>query len=53
MDHPIDEGSRAEGALQANTVKSHVSSLLAKLEAKNRTHAVARGRALGLLESKA
>ena len=32
------------------TVKSHVGSLLSKLEAKNRTHAVAKARALGLLE---
>jgi LuxR family transcriptional regulator, maltose regulon positive regulatory protein len=33
------------------TVKSHVSSLLSKLEATNRTHAVARARTLGLLEN--
>jgi LuxR family transcriptional regulator, maltose regulon positive regulatory protein len=32
------------------TVKSHVSSLLSKLEAKNRTHAVSQARNLGLLE---
>lgn len=31
------------------TVKSHVRSLLSKLEANNRTHAVVRARALGLL----
>jgi LuxR family transcriptional regulator, maltose regulon positive regulatory protein len=32
------------------TVKSHVSSLLSKLEARNRTHAVAQARTLGLLK---
>ncbi|WP_027483567.1 LuxR C-terminal-related transcriptional regulator [Deinococcus pimensis] len=33
------------------TVKSHVGNILAKLEARNRTQAVARARALGLLSS--
>ena len=37
--------------VSTHTVKSHVSSLLSKLEAKNRTHAVARARGLGLLEN--
>lgn len=35
--------------ISESTVKSHVSSLLAKLEAKRRTHAVRRARHLGLI----
>lgn len=35
--------------ISESTVKSHVSSLLTKLEAKRRTHAVRKARHLGLL----
>ncbi len=35
--------------ITVDTVKRHVSNLLAKLEASNRTQAVARARRLGLL----
>ena len=35
--------------ISESTVKSHVSSLLSKLEAKRRTHAVRKARHLGLL----
>lgn len=37
--------------ISINTVKSHVSSLLAKLEVERRTQAVRKGQLLGLIES--
>ena len=36
--------------ITVGTVKSHINHILMKLEASNRTEAVARARQLGLLE---
>jgi LuxR family maltose regulon positive regulatory protein len=44
-------GEIAEDLVVAlDTVKKHVSSILSKLDVSNRTHAVVRARALGLID---
>jgi LuxR family transcriptional regulator, maltose regulon positive regulatory protein len=44
------QGGHHESICSLDTVKKHVSHLLGKLGAANRTEAVARGRELGLID---
>jgi LuxR family maltose regulon positive regulatory protein len=45
-----NQGIASQLVISLDTVKKHVSHLLGKLGATNRTEAVARGRELGLID---
>ena len=47
---PRRRGSADELVVTVDTVKKHVSHVLSKLDAANRTEAVARGRELGAID---